>query len=279
MDLTIFSLSSGNQPIELNDFPSGCSIDDVTQSLPQGVYSTFRTYGGQKVLELQAHLDRLYNPALKNGISPSVSALELRQQLRELLIQFQPVDTKIRISLSLDDNPGQVFVMIERMKLIPEEIYQLGVNLVTVNLNRATPRLKSTRFIQASSEERKTTLDHGFYEALMVQKSRIFEGLTSNFYAIRSGKIITARYGILLGVTRKVVLRVARVNKLKVEYRPLRIDEIPSIEEAFITSSSRGIMPVVEIDGMKVGQGTPGALTSILRNSFESYVCKKAANI
>lgn len=113
----------------------------------------------------------------------------------------------------------------------------------------------------------------------MVHRNRILEGLTSNFYSVRAGKLITARNGILLGVTRRTVLRVARLNGIGIEYRSLRVDELPLIDEAFITSSSRGVVPVVEINGQPVGAGQVGDIGRLLRRAYDEYVLRKAERI
>jgi branched-subunit amino acid aminotransferase/4-amino-4-deoxychorismate lyase len=139
--------------------------------------------------------------------------------------------------------------------------------------------LKTTFFIGKSDGERRSILKSGIFEALMVHRDRILEGLTSNFYAVSAGKIITARDEILLGVTRRTVLRLARANGIGIEYRPLRVDELPLIDEAFITSSSRGVVPVVEIEGQPVGAGQVGEVARLLRRAYDEYVLRAAENI
>jgi branched-subunit amino acid aminotransferase/4-amino-4-deoxychorismate lyase len=91
--------------------------------------------------------------------------------------------------------------------------------------------------------------------------------------------LCTARTDILSGVTRKTVIAIARGRGLEVKYRPLRRDPLPAVAEAFITSSSRGIVPVVQIDAVTIGEGRPGPLTLELMSAYESYVRKSAERI
>jgi branched-subunit amino acid aminotransferase/4-amino-4-deoxychorismate lyase len=254
------------------------SLDMVTRQLANGLYSTFRTYGGgRKVLGLEAHLGRLYGPF---GGQISATAPELRGHLRALLRPFEESEARVRLVLvTTGGEAGQVFVAIEPLKLPGQDAYRLGVRAETTYVARIDPRLKSTVFIEKSEHERREMLSHGVFEALMVRRGRILEGLTSNFYAVKTGKIVTARDGILLGVTRRAVLRLARSNGVEIEYRPLHVDELPQIEEAFITSSSRGVVPVTNIDGQSVGKGVVGEVSALLGRAYDEYASKKAEKI
>jgi branched-chain amino acid aminotransferase len=275
--IKLFTLSPDAQETRLPDMSS---LDAISRQLPQGLFSTFRTFAGcEKVLDLELHLRRLYDPLGALAVNPDVSALELRTALRELLKDFAPGEARVRISLSTAESPGRVFVMLEPLKLLDETVYQRGVRVVLSHAERQNPRLKTTSFIGKSDGERKSILKSGIFEALMVHRDRILEGLTSNFYAVRAGKIITARDGILLGVTRRTVLRLARANGIGIEYRPLRVDELPLIDEAFITSSSRGVVPVVEIEGHPVGAGQMGEVARLLRRAYDVYVLRAADRI
>jgi branched-subunit amino acid aminotransferase/4-amino-4-deoxychorismate lyase len=153
------------------------------------------------------------------------------------------------------------------------------VKVVLSHVERIVPRLKTTSFIGDSAEERKSILKSGVFEALMVRNGRILEGLTSNFYVVKEKKIVTARDGILLGVTRRYVLRLARSNGIGLEYRPPHVEELPDIDEAFITSSGRGVVPVTEIEGKPVGNGQVGEIARLLRRVYDEYMLRKAEKI
>ncbi len=256
------------------------SLDAVSRQLPQGLYSTFRTYAGRtKALGLEMHLSRLYDPLPSLGIRAVVAPSELRTALRETLRNFEADEARARITLSTTEHAGEVFFALEPLKAPDETVYQRGVRVVFAPVERKTPRLKTTAFIGQSSEARTSILKNGVYEALMVRHGRILEGLTSNFYAVRNGVIITAREGILLGVTRRYVLRLARSNGIGIEYRPPRVEERPIWDEAFITSSGRGVVPVTEVDGQLVGTGQVGEIARLLRRVYDEYVVKKAERI
>jgi branched-chain amino acid aminotransferase len=251
------------------------SLDALTRQLPDpdGYYSTFRTFDGcTRVLGLTAHLQRLYEPVA----APDVSESFLRRQLLALLELYRPNEARVRLIMT---KLGQVYVAGEPLRLLPREVYENGVHLETTELKRDHPRLKSTAFITASDSERKHIEQEGIFEALLVKNEKILEGMTSNFFYVNENALYTAQNEILLGITRKTVIDLARGRGVEVKYKPLQRDRFPSIAEAFITSSSRGVVPVVQIDNVTIGQGRPGRMTKELSAAYDQYVMDHAERI
>jgi len=253
------------------------SLDAITRQLPEGYYSTFRTYdGGRRVLGMAAHLRRLYDPVTRSDVSAST----LRRQLLTLLEPYRLDEARVRVMMT---KGGDAFIAIEPLKPIPREVYERGVHVETTGIQRESPRLKSTAFIGMSAAERKHIAREGIFEALMVRNGRILEGMTSNFFYVgQVGNLSymgTAREHILLGITRRTVIRVARGRGLEVRYRALRLDQLPAVSEAFLTSSSRGVVPIVQIDDLTIGQGRPGPITKEVSAAYEAYVIAKAERL
>ena len=261
------------------------SLDDVTRQLPEGFYSTFRTFdGGRRVLGLASHLQRLYGPVP----TPDVDESRLRRQLFALLEPYRPGEARVRAIMTKE---GQAFLAIEPLKLLPRQVYEHGVTVETTELQREHPRFKSTTFIERSNTERSRIANEGIFEALLVKDGNILEGMTSNFFyvgqvgrdaSLKRGNlpyIGTARNDILIGITRETVIDIARGRGVEIKYEPLKQDQLSSIQEAFITSSSRGIVPVVKINDVAIGQGRPGPITKDLASAYEAYVIEKAETI
>jgi branched-chain amino acid aminotransferase len=249
------------------------SLDEITRQLPEGYYSTFRTFdGGRRVLGFSDHLRRLYEPVA----APDVSESFLRGQLFILLEPYRPSEARVRLIMT---QQGQVYMVMETLKPLPSEVYEKGVRVETTELQRQHPRLKSTSFITGSDSERKQISKQGIFEALLVKEGKILEGMTSNFFYVKTNILYTAQDDILLGVTRKTVIEVARGRGVAVNYEPLKRDQPETIDEAFITSSSRGVVPVVQIDKVTVGQGSPGPLTRLLSTAYDLYVKENAEQI
>jgi len=253
-------------------FADESSLDSITRQLPDGFYSTFRTFDScTRVIGLSAHLRRL----------PHADASLLRRQLNQLLEPYRPGETRVRI---METKRGQSYISIEPLKLPPREVYEKGVRVETATVERKDPRAKTTSFISKSTEERKHLAQASIFEALLVRNGKILEGMTSNFFYViepidKPLYIGTAQRDILLGVTRTMVIRAARSSGVGVTYIPLKLDQLSVVKEAFITSSSRSIVPVIQIDDAKVGQGSPGWVTKLLMQAYQDAVRKNSENI
>ena len=110
----------------------------------------------------------------------------------------------------------------------------------------------------------------GCDDAWMVEDGAVTEGTSNNAYIVKGDTVVTRHLGteILHGITRAAVLRFAREAQMKVEERSFTIEEAQDADEAFITSASMFVMPVVEIDGTAVGTGTPGSVAGRLREIY-----------
>lgn len=252
-------------------FDDNSSLDAVTRQLPNGWYSTFRTFDKcSRAIGLSAHLRRL----------PNADASLLRASLTQALQPFRAAEARVRMT---ETRRGRFYISIEPLKLLPREIYEQGVRVKTTTLQRRDPRAKATAFIGTSGDERERLARENIFEALLVKNGKILEGLTSNFFWIgQIGNLpylATAQRGILLGVTRTMVIRAARERGLEVRFSPLRLDQLSLAKEAFITSSSRGVVPVVQIDDARVGQGSPGKATRMLMSAYEEYALKRVETI
>ena len=138
--------------------------------------------------------------------------------------------------------------------------------------------MKQTAFIRESAFDR-TRVGGGVFEILLTSKGRILEGMTSNFFYVRDGMLCTAGRGILIGVTRQTVLAIAKPQGIKVCSKAMTLNELSVIDEAFITSSSRGIVPVVQIGEQPVADGQVGAMTRKLMALYEQQILSLAEDI
>jgi branched-chain amino acid aminotransferase len=272
MNILAFKIDrAGNLPVPTH----AKTFDEITRGLPQGFYTTFSTLShGTKVLGFHAHLQRLYVPAMEHGFTPSIDESTLRIRIAEIAKLNLPGESRIRLILTKED--GTVYVGVQPFEQLSKQIYENGVKVVTTELARQFPRVKDTGFISSSIEQRKR-VGKDVFEFLLTKKGKILEGMTSNFYAIKGTSLITARSGILLGVTRRVILRLAGGEGMSIEYRSPKVGE--KFDEAFLTSSSRGVVPIVSIDNQLVGQRKVGKWTKILSKAYQTYVEQKSERI
>jgi len=269
------------------DIPVGWdTLDAVTTHLPDGAYTTFRPYDHNKVIRLDDHLGRLEETARLAHKPVSLERFGLREALRIVIDEYPgDIDLRIRIVLDLEVALGEIYIMTESLKTPPPEAYHSGVRVITCQLQRDNPKAKLTASIPVADKIR-GQLASGVEEALMVDDDGcILEGLTSNFFAVKGRELWTNEEGVLSGITRSLVLDEAVRIELPVNYKSIMITETPILEEAFITSSSRGILPVKQIDevhigsGKPVGPGQPGPITKRLMDCLENRIRNEVEEI
>lgn len=245
------------------------SLEQAADSEPGGVYTVSNTQRGQRVLHLDAHLDRLKDSARREGFLVKLERGRLRMALRSMLEEAGYQEMRFRLNVPRLA-PDEVLITIEPWRTLPSSLYFQGVRCVTVaGLTRHNPRAKGSAWLQ---QRHHFKLPPDCYEALMLAADgTLLEGLSSNFHAVLSGELRTAGSGVLAGITRGVVLQLAP-QILPVRLSGVRLDDLPALEEAFLSSSSRGLLPVAWIDGQVIGSGRPGPLTHALSEAFERYV-------
>lgn len=255
-------------------------FDSITSSLPSGLYTTFRTYAERtRVIGMGAHLDRLYLPAKVQGIVPALRKQEdLRETIANMLKRLDATEARVRLILDVTQEPGTIYVLLQPMNPLPPEVYREGVSVEISKASRKKPSLKQTAFIGESAFDR-TRVGGEVFEILLTNKGRILEGITSNFFYVLNGVLCTAGRGVLIGVTRQTVLALAKQNGIEICYKALPLNDLPLVEEAFLTSSSRGVVPVVRIDGQLIEDGTVGEFTRKLMHLYNEDVLSLAEEI
>ncbi|MBR3371588.1 MAG: D-amino-acid transaminase [Rhodobacteraceae bacterium] len=145
-----------------------------------------------------------------------------------------------------------------------------GIKVVTIDDIRWGRRDIKTVQLLYPSMGKMTAIKAGADDAWMVQDGAVTEGTSNNAYIIKDGRIITRALSndILHGITRAAVLRFAKEAQMQVEERNFTVDEAKAADEAFVTSASTFVMPVVEIDGETLGTGKPGPLALRLREIY-----------
>jgi branched-subunit amino acid aminotransferase/4-amino-4-deoxychorismate lyase len=246
---------------------TAATLDALSQELPRGTYTTFRTYGRTKALHLRDHLDRLTESAALEGHTLALDQRAVRQAIMQAIDRCGFPESRVRITLCYDP-PGRVFIALEEFIDQPSGRYQRGVQCATApaGLRRQNPRSKATSFISPGSRARATS--GNVNEVLLVgADGAVLEGSSSNFFAVIGGTLRTADEGVLAGITRGMVLDQAR-GLLPIMLQPINLADIPRLDEAFITSVSRAVLPVVAIDGRPIGKGVPGPITQEIGRRF-----------
>jgi branched-chain amino acid aminotransferase len=256
----------------VNVSPEPGSLDAVSKAIPGGAYTTFRTFPDNRVIQFSAHTARLEETARLAGKPIHLAADQVRAAVRAAAERHPAPEKRLRVTLDLERQPGSVYIAVEALHVPAPADYERGVNVVTRQAHRNNPKAKLTSFLATASELRQT-LPAGINEALMVDDDgRVLEGLTSNFFAVQNGEVWTAEEGVLSGLTRALVLEEAARAGVRVRLQPVQADDLAQIQEAFLTSASRAVLPVTRIDGRLVQTGAPGPVTLRLLARYQARI-------
>lgn len=249
---------------------SADSLDEVAINEPEGIYTVARTFSKNKVVLFDAHLDRLEESARLENIDITLNHDLLRQALSQLIEECGYSESRFRITIP-KDQPDQIWLAVEPLQLIPLAFKQEGVIVATCKITRPNPRAKSNAWVNLRNEAVKEISEQVYEGIIVSEDGHLMEGFSSNFYAIVRGSLHTAEHDILHGIARRVVLAVAP-DLIPLQFLPIHIDQLAQIDEAFLTSSSRGVVPIVQINGAKIADGTPGASTHQLCAAYDNWV-------
>jgi branched-chain amino acid aminotransferase len=263
------------------------SVLDNGFTFGDSVYETLRTYGGRP-FEWGRHLRRLRASAGRLGFDIPLSDEQVLARLDAVLAPAANAESYIRIIVSR--GLGDISYHFERVKgptvvmvvkpcvSYPEWHYTQGVAAALVSIRRNHPQaldpaIKSSNLLNnvlALREAQKS----GAEEALLLnQRGEVAEGASTNVFVVRDGVLITPvlETGILAGITREVVLELARGLALPAREQVIRPEDLTGADEAFLTSTTREVVPIRTVDGRPVGPSQPGPITTRLLEAFRAY--------
>lgn len=219
-----------------------------------------------KRFETSAKIMRLKIPLKKGEIKKIIEGLLKRNGYRLSKIRLVLTGGKTIGSLDFDRRSENFFILAEKTELPPKDSYTRGVKLITAEYEREIPRAKSNDYVAAvylQPSQKKA----GATEILYTFRGNVLEATTSNFFIIKGNKLITAKDGILFGITRDKVIGLAK-RSMDVEERIVKTSEFKAADEAFITSTYKKVMPVVKIDNLIIGNGKVGPKTRLLMERY-----------
>lgn len=251
-----------------------------------GVFEGIRSYGG-KVFRLQEHLDRLWDSAKALWLEIPMSKKQLGRDIERMLETNGIQDGYIRVvvtrgcgTLGLDPNrcsDPQVIIIADSISLYPKELYEKGLEIITVSTMRnhpaaLSPRIKSLNYLN-NILAKIEGLQAGCIEALMLNhKGEVAECTGDNLFLVRKGRILTPpnEAGILEGITRDAVMALAREAGYEMLESPLTKHDVYIADECFLTGTAAEVVPVVKVDSRTIGDGTPGPITRQLMQQFHA---------
>lgn len=280
---------SALQPLPVSE--SARSFDDLYDGLALGVYSALRTFAHKKFLCLQEHIERTKKSIALLGWDYELDEELLRQALHQVCSAYPDEEMRVRFDVLAEPaialgSDSRLLIALMPFSPPAPALYENGVAVdFAPDLIRNQPLVKTADFAQrrrryplgqagvvAAADVAPTA---GVYEYLMMDENgRLLEGTGTNFYAVREGIVYTAGEGVLEGITRQIVLDLLPEIGVSVCLQAISKQEIASLDEAFLSGSSRAILPVVSIAGQPIGNGQPGVITRRLLITYNNFVAR-----
>ncbi len=249
-----------------------------------GVFEGIRVYNN-RVFRLEEHLGRLYESAKGICLTIPIRPEEMAKAVVETVRRNGLPDAYIRLLVtrgpgSLGLNPftcshPQVIIIVDKIALYPQELYEKGLSVVTVATHRnypesLNPRIKSLNYLN-NILAKIEAINAGVEEAIMLNSYGLVSECTGdNIFALRRGVLLTPSIsmGVLEGITRNAVIQIAREKNIDVKPVVMTRHDFYIADEVFLTGSAAEIVPVVKVDGRIIGAGDPGPVT---RSLMEAY--------
>ncbi len=267
------------------------SIFDRGFLMADGVYEVTSVLGG-KLLDFEGHAVRLARSLSELDMANPISKDDLLEVHRELVRQNGLDEGMIYLQVTRgapgdrdfifpdpEKTPSTIVMFTQnKPNLADNPQAKTGLKVISIDDIRWGRRDIKTVQLLYPSMGKMMAKKAGADDAWLVENGLVTEGTSNNAYIVRGGRIITRHLSneILHGITRKAVLRFAREAQMEVEERAFSIAEAQGADEAFVTSASTFVMPVVEIDGVAVGAGRPGPVATRLREIYLEESLKSA---
>lgn len=247
--------------------------NDLALQRGYAVFDYFRTLNNQPLF-LDDYLDRFFNSARELSITLAYTVQEVKAIILQLIQKNNIPQSGIRMIATGGYSPdsytpvqGNFILQQQPLQLPDAEKFETGIRIMTHPYQRDLPAVKSINYLMGIWLQ-KQLKEKGLDDVLYVQNNIISEFPRANIFIITpEGRLATPAHNILSGITRKKILEFAG-NILPTEVRDISVTELKQATEVFMTSTTKRILPVTEIDGTPIGNGKAGSLTRQLHTLF-----------
>jgi len=230
------------------------SVLDLSILRGYGVNDYMRTYG-REFFELKEHIIRFQRSAEEVGLKVPFSAEAIATMVEGAKDHVSTGEISLKLMLTGGISPDQFlpvgnstfFIVAYPLVPFPEIYFKKGIKVITECYTRPIPQAKSIHYLPAIVAMQKAKKEAAADVLFHTEQGTLLETSTANFFAVKKGTIITPVSSILIGITRQVVLELAK-KKFPVEERDINLSEIPSFDGAFLTSSNKEVMPISQIN-------------------------------
>lgn len=241
------------------------------------VFDVMPVVNGKPFL-FEEHWRRLERSASDLGLRIRLAPDKAKEVMDHLVRRHDYESMSIRTVVSggpsesgiVPEGKETICIQVEEMLPLPRKVYEEGGKIITLEFKRDLPSSKTTAYIMPI-RERNRKIKEGAVEILYVKDGEVLEASTSNFFVVKDRKIHTAKDGVLSGITRGLVIRLANVAGYEVREGTITEEELGNCDEAFITASNKKVLPIVQVDGHVIGDGVPGPVTRKLIAAYDAF--------
>lgn len=246
-------------------------VTDLAVQRGYGIFDFLKTVNG-KIIFLEDYLDRFYNSAAVMNLAIQLDRVELRTEIEKLLSKNNLPNSSLKLILTggYSEDGYQVAKPNLIMVQAPYEydlasIYN-GLNLLSHNYQRQLPTVKTIDYLQAIHLQPLLKLKKAD-DLLYHHEGEVRECPRANIFIVKNNEVLTPNTSILRGITRKKILGL-KIEGLKITEQDFGIDDFINADEAFISSSTKNILPVISLDGKPIGDGQIGKTTTLLNQKL-----------
>lgn len=231
-------------------------------------------------LFLEDHLERMFKSAELAGVHIHRSTDEIKEDIEKLIQinEIENLNVKLLYTNIKDDNPVLLVYLIKSF-YPPENYYEEGIHTILFHYKRENPNIKIQKSTFKEEVANKLKNKKAFEALLVDENGYITEGSRSNMFFVRDNKIYTAPKGtVLLGITRKYILKVCKEENIEVVEKNINIDELSQLEGAFMSGTSVNVLPISSIEDIKlnsVNNSTIKRISKGYRNKVKAYIESK----
>ncbi|MCC6013312.1 MAG: branched-chain-amino-acid transaminase [Candidatus Verstraetearchaeota archaeon] len=253
-----------------------------------GVFEGIRAYNGY-VFKLKEHIDRLYASAHSIMLKIPISKEEMIKAIIETLRVNSLKDAYIRVivtrgegDLGLDPRKCKkpnIIIITEKIEVLPKEVYERGARVIISWIRRdridaTSHEIKSLNYLNSILAKIEANVFNADEAIILTTDGYVCEGPGENIFLVINDELLTppTYTGALPGITRQVVMEIAKKNGINVREKLITVHELFNANEAFFTGTGAEIVPIVEVSGRKIGDGKPGKITKFIIEEFKKYV-------
>jgi branched-subunit amino acid aminotransferase/4-amino-4-deoxychorismate lyase len=257
------------------------TVHDLLERMPGGVYSALRTFEHDRFLWLEEHLARTQRSMAGLGWQRALDERRLRSALDAVVRAYPLADSRVRFDVLREPHEVQgvradLFIALSPFVAVPETYLREGVTLdFAPHLQRLQPLIKTTDFVR---ERKPLPLGaQGRYEHVMVDaRDRVLECSSSNLAFFRGDELVTAGDGVLEGITLMVLLHIAPRLGFRLRRERLPLAELARVDECFLSSSARGVVPVVQVGEQRIADGRVGERVRRLTTAYYEFAARES---